>query len=150
VWIKTKCDIHGEQSRFLFVSSGVFDAIKEKKSNTNIVYLILLREGELEGWLEEWLDEKNDEESRNDLKYTLYFSRTCYIKKEELNVFSLAGRLIKQGNKYEYVMMFKDDRSIEKVSGMRHLVCSQCFSDFVSNNPEIIYPYHSEEVPPDW
>jgi len=146
------CDIHGGQS-CVPVSSGVFYALKEKKSNNNIVFLRLLLEGELKELFDLEDDEKCDEnlekEFQEYLKCILYSSRVCYVKKEEIGVFPFIGNLTKQEDKYEYVMAFKDEPSIDKAYGS-HVVCSQCFSDFVSSNPEVIYPYRSGEEPPGW
>jgi hypothetical protein len=139
------CDKHGAGYCHP-VSPGVFNAMEEKESN-DIVYLILLLEGELEEWLVEWLDERDGKESRKDLIKTLYFSRAIYVKREELGVFPLTGNLSK--NKYEYIMTFKDELSIDKACGT-YAVCSCCFAEFVSSNSEIIFPYHTEDIPESW
>ena len=143
------CNIHGKQ-KCSSVSPGVYCVFEGKKTNNNIVCLILLLEGELDEWLDEWLDEKGDEKSRTDLKLILYFSRSYYVKKEELNVFPLTGSLSKKENKYEYVMIFKDEQSIKEACSIFRAVCTKCFAEFVSNNPEIIYPYWVEDIPESW
>jgi len=141
------CDIHGAGSCHP-VSPGVFNAMEEKKSN-DIVYLILLLEGEPEEWLIEWLDEKDNEESKKDLMLALYFSRAIYVKKEELGFFPLIGNLSKHENKYEYIMTFKDESSVDKAYSS-YTVCSRCFSEFIRSNPEIIFPYHTDDIPESW
>ena len=146
------CDIHGCQG-CSFVSPGVRRAFDEKSSTDDFVFLVLLREGEWEECFNEMGAEEfdKDEEFRKDYKFMCYFARTAYVKKEELGVYPLVGKLSKDEHKYEYVMTFKDEVSIYNASSLFFMgICSKCFAEFVSDNSDIIYSYHPEAEPPDW
>jgi len=150
------CSIHGGQG-CQFVSPGVIHAIEENKSS-DIVYILLLLEGELEKEIKKGaeegggkeFDEEFEKEFREELRILLYTLRSFYVKKEELGIFPLTGNLSKKENKYEYIMIFEDEHYLDKARSTFRAVCTKCFAEFVSDNPEIIYPYWVEDIPESW
>jgi len=130
-----ECNIHGLQGA-PHVSSQVLQAMKNKNPN-GIVYLTLYLEGSEDD------GSKNDsEEDKKELKLFICAFSSFYIKQEELGVPPLIEDLSKQEDGYGYIMTFKDEQSFDEAIILMNPVCSRCFAEFVSSNPEIVYPYY--------